>query len=158
MNWVVFFFYFLLTIIFLEAIAIIWLIWLKFKINFLDMVIFFDSSGRWTRKFLKISSEVLHFRGKDYFVTDKSAKLSIFGKKLLLYTENKPQPLILKSNMQEWVSSEAVQGIINNEHLKLITTPKNTARDIMIIIGMVAACVAAVAGIIVALKLFGVIK
>lgn len=107
-----------------------------------------------------------NLRMKDRFVDDKkfyevdadATYRNEFNRVVTTHWYNEPTALKVSKNRSEWINSEGVQRIINNQVIKDIVTPKDEKeRWIVIVLVIVAFVILAVVSMV-ALKIFGVWK
>lgn len=114
-----------------------------------DKVIFIDESNRWelVSKNLSEVDKFDHKKGK-YFLKADAGLLNKKGKKLFLYSLNKPSPMKLKYNDVEWLDAESLMGTINNELVKLMVKPGNQMKDNLLLFGAIGGILAGIASLI----------
>jgi len=123
-----------------------------------DKVLFFDKNMRWRLKTRKTKfSDLYHDGEKTYHIDDKATYLNKKGVSLIIYYENKPQPLQIQANKIEWLDSKSLRSVINNEQVRKIITPKNPVLDQLMVFGMIAAIVGCLGVLLIAGKVFGLI-
>ena len=122
-----------------------------------DMILFIDESNRWSAKYDKLDNTSYNDNEKKYFLKSDCSLLNNKGKKLFIFSKNKPQPMKLKYNSNEWLDSDALMASINNELIKMMVNPKNPVKDMVILLGAVGGMIAGISTVLILLKQFGVI-
>lgn len=131
-----------------------WYNWIK-----KDKIIYFDKNMRWVIKHVKTRGKETIKEGKGtYHLSDKATYLNEKGKSLALFQLNKPQPLQIRPNTIEWLDSDSLTAVINNEQVRKIITPKNPVLDKLLILGSIAGIIAGIAGLLIMAKVYGVIQ
>lgn len=94
---------------------------------------------------------------KGYYVKDETcAFLRKSGKTLYIYSMGNPLPLkTLDHKKAEWLSSDALMPVINNEHIKKVVTTTKDVKDSLLILGAIASVVCVIITGLIASKIFG---
>lgn len=124
-----------------------------------DFIIMLSKVGRWRLiRMMVRSSSIFKLNTGSYTVEEKTAIPDHKGRILLVYSEGKPEPMHLEYSKSEWLTSDALTTTLDNELLKRMVQLPMAAKDILMLIGAIAACLALIASVINLLKTFGVLK
>lgn len=104
------------------------------------------------------NKDEIEFKGHKYPLFKEAAILNDKGRALFLYYENNPQPAILKYKNVEWISNESLMNIINNKIIQKLMQVQEDWKENLALLGNIAGLVAAIASVLTAAKVFGIIK
>ena len=154
----VFTFYFLFIIMTLSMGFSIFLFIHQFLKERKDTVIIIDESNRWfiAKQDLKDKTKFV-YKEKAYFLREDASVLNNKGRALWIFSKNKPSPMKICYNEAKWLSSEALMGAINNELIKMMVQPRNTGKDILLLVGALGGVIAGISSVLILLKQFGVL-
>lgn len=148
-----------LGFIFILLLAIMFFIWLWLKPRFFDRIIFIDKNDRWIEHLTNIQDKnSFNYNDKKYLLTDDVKLLNRSGKALVIYSEGKPTALKLTHNKADWLSSDSIMGILNNELVKQIVKPQDAVKDLIILLGAIGGMIAGLAAVLLLLIQAGVIN
>jgi len=148
-----------LVFMFMLMSVIVYLLWTVIKRMFMDVIIFLDKNSRWRMKWCFLKGQTRYKDGeKTYYLHEKAGLLSSGGKALYIFSENKPEPLMISFNKTSWLDSKSLTGIINNKLVQQIISPQDAFKDMLILIGACGAIVAGLASVIHLLIVTGVIQ
>lgn len=86
-----------------------------------------------------------------------SPKSIIHIPSLYIYSEGKPQPLIIDYNTSKWLSSDSMMSVINNKLIQKLVQPSNKALDSLMLFGALGGILAGISSALILLKTFGVL-
>lgn len=139
--------------------SVVYLGWLFFKEYNFDSVILIDKSNRWNLVKARLSQyDKFTHKKKVYFLVQNIALLNEKGKALYIFSEDKPTPLEIGYNKNQWLSSANLMSIINNEVAKKIVKESNKFSDILTMFGSLGGILVGVSSVLVLLIVTGVIK
>lgn len=139
--------------------AIIYFLYIWWGLRKKDYVILIDKNNRWKLKRIALFDKTdISVSGKTYNLIAECGLLNTKGKVLYIFSENKPSPLKLTYNRQEWLSSETIMNLINNKYIQLLMKATQTGiKDMLLIYGAIGGILAGCSSILILLKTFGVI-
>ena len=150
----------LLTLFFLFLVTCVFLILLIFKLRSkynTDTAIYIDKTNRWLVEEGNFSGkDKLDYKGKAYFLVEGSGLINKRGKALYIFSEGKPQPLKLDYNTSKWLDSKSLMAIINNQLVRQIVQPSDTAKDRFLMLGAIGGIIAGVCSVVVLAKTLGI--
>jgi hypothetical protein len=132
--------------------------WLKVT-RWSDIHVVVKGDNRASVEYTNFRGEMLKDeRNKQVYHTPYEAALNFGkGKQLFIHTWNQPQPLKISANRTTWLNSDTLMSVMNNEIIKFILRIQEKL-EMIAYITMIAACISAAAGIMIALKVFNVFK
>lgn len=150
-------FYFIIILL-IFSMALLFIIAIRYrKISRKDILIFIEEGNRFKIDYEDIKGQNIH-KEKDKTYIIKDPLLNSRGKALQIWTHNKPQPLSITHNKNEWLNADALTAVINNEIIKRLVALSSKMKDIMMMVGAGCSVVAALCSIVVLLIQLGVIK
>lgn len=122
-----------------------------------DLILMIDKNNRFSLipTDLRYRNDIT-IRNCKYFLHPKAGLVSKSGKALYILAENKTAPLQVNYDKAEWIDAKSLMSMINNEVIKLLTKT-TSGLDSFLMLGAIAAMIAAIAGILTALKVLGVL-
>jgi len=126
-----------------------------------DMAVMIDKANRYEiiELPLKLSDKKsFTYSGGTYYFKQDAGILTKLGKVLYIYSVGKPLPMVIKHNSSEWLDSSSMRGIVNNDVVRDLFAPEDKMKDSLLMLGMLSAIGGAVITLIIALKIFGVLK
>ena len=154
-----FFIYFALFI-FVMMICLLLMIFFKFiKLTSTDKLIFIDKANRWNMLHVNLKNlDDYSYKNSMYFLTDKGSMTNKKGKALYVFSEGKPEPMVISYNKNEWVTSESLMAIINNKLIQKLVQTSDSFKDTLLLWGSIGGIMAGIASVLILLKQFGIIK
>jgi hypothetical protein len=110
----------------------------------MDKLIFIDNNKRW----MMVSDKVRHlekyeYDGYMYNLSDKAGNLNRKGKVLYIFSIGNPNPLAtINHKMPEYLDGKTLKNVVSNDLIRQIITPKQSVKDIMIYLGVIASFLA----------------
>ena len=151
-------FYGITAFAFIFMVFSFWTLWLLIKRFFYDAVIFIDKSNRWSIIWDKVRDISTYTHNKmTYFLKEDSSMLNKRGKSLHIFSRGKPNPMVVKYNKAEWITSDSMMAIINNKLIQKLVQPSNAFVDNLILFGSIGGMIAGISCILILLKTFEVI-
>lgn len=154
-EWIVFSFISFLLVCFIAICGLI--LWLLRVLKGTDKVIILDGEKGAILRHTNIKGESWKDGNKLYNADYEACKYLKNGKKLYIWNYNKPQPLMIHANKIDWMNSDTIMSTINNEIIKFILKVQASAEMMMQII-MISSIISAISGIMMFLKIFGILK
>lgn len=153
-----------------------WLVWLSLAVLILfgaaatfltllihkskkdDYILMLDGEKSFRVIRTKIKERMKYEDGAKFYPLLRDAmRVSDKGRKLFIFEANKPNALKIEGNKEKWITAEALKEVINNEIIKLMLKVSDK-KEILILIAMAASCIGAFCSMLVAAKIFGLIK
>ena len=125
---------------------------------FKDIIIFVDKQDRWALKYVNAKGlDEIHHDEATYFVKGAKPPLSSGGKALFIFSEGNPNPKSLAHSEAKDIDGKTIMSIVNNKIMQVLMSLQGGFMS-MQYITVIASCISALASVLVALKMFGVIK
>jgi hypothetical protein len=149
----------LISALLFTAGAIGFFIWSIMRKNNLDYVLIIDKNN-------KFKIHRINLEGKTDVTVDKKTynlhadcgMVNRKGKSLWVFSENKPNPLMIKYDKFQWLSSESIMNLINNKYIQqLMKADGERFKDMLLIYGAIAGLIGGICSVFVALKVYGII-
>lgn len=96
--------------------------------------------------------------GKTYYLKDESILRNKRGRVFAAYSYGKSEPLNITYNSVEWLSSDSIQSILQNEAIQAIVRTNTRGKDVILILGALGGILAGIASIFIILVTTGVIN
>lgn len=124
-----------------------------------DIIIFLDAQNRFSLKYANVgkSEEINHNDGKYITKSVEPVPLNKSGRALFIYSENNPEPMILKHKSAATMDSKTIMSIVNNKLIQMLMSLQSSFMTLQYMI-TICSVISAVAGVFVALKVYGIIK
>jgi len=124
-----------------------------------DIQIFITKENRFEMNFSNLQGKKdFKYENENYFNIVNCSIPNTKGKVLSLHCKGKPQPLTISYNETKWLDNQSINSIMTNEMIPKLLKSKDFLQDLLLILSVVFSFIACAVIIIVALKLFGVIK
>lgn len=147
----------LALIVAMLALSAVWVMkWLNRF--FSDRLLLIDKDGRWKEYFRKFyGNETTRIGRQTYSLTPEAGLLNSWGRSLYIFFENNPTPLKIKGHKADWISSETLTAVMNNDIVRDIVTPKTPMDKLMMILAGIGGTIAGLASLVNLLIAIGVI-
>lgn len=110
-------------------------------------------------QYLNLSKkDSIDYDKQKYVIKKDAISVSKSGKALVIFSVNKPEPLKLEYNSAEWITSENMRNIINNELIKKLMQTSDSIKDMLLLFGSIGGIIAGIASAVMLLKTYGLIK
>jgi hypothetical protein len=132
----------------------------KFYIpNNSDIQIFITKENRFEMNFQNLNgARLFKYNNETYHNIVNCSIPNTRGKVLSIHNKGKPQPLLISYNETKWLDNASLNSIMTNEMIPKLLQPKDLLKEVLLLLSVIFSFVACITVIIVALKLFGVIK
>lgn len=147
--------------LFLYAVLFCFIIYFLFKWirhTYSDIIIFISRDGRFNIKYTKLKdAKKVDYADGEYKLVEDSAILNRKGKSLYVFSVGNPVPLLLRYKKAEWLSSESIKAMLNNELIQKIVNPVNSTEKVLLLIGALGGIIAGLASLIILAMELGII-
>jgi hypothetical protein len=124
-----------------------------------DIQVFLTKENRFELNFQDTKNlPKIKYDGDSYNIIEHASLLNKKGKSLGIWSKGKPLQLDLKYDESKWLDNKSLSNIINNELIEKVLRPKDLLGEILLILCTITSVISCIVIIIVALKIFGVIK
>lgn len=140
------------------GIALIVYIWTEKRYQRRDFAVMCDGNNGFTIIRDKLpKDEKWEIDDKVYDIKPECVKRDNTGRRLIIFTSDKPAPLKIEADKAQWMDARTLKQLITNEILKFIFKVTDQPNQMIMVI-MIVTCVTAFIALLIALRVFGVIK
>ncbi len=151
-------FYLFVFTSFLLLVGCVVLAWLYFSKWFKDVAIFTDAQNRWSLKYIDATGvDEIEYDGGTYITKGVTPPLNKGGKALFKFSVGNPKPESLTFRKSEEIDSKTISSVINNKLVQVLMSLQSSFMSLQYIM-LICTIISAVASVLVALKMFGIIK
>lgn len=123
-----------------------------------DKIIFIDKNNRWSDYSVNLKGmKEIKVGTKSYILSDNASLPNVKGKILYIFSENNPMPLKIEHKKAEWLDSDTLMSVINNEIVQDLVKPTNPVKDMIFLLGGIGGIIAGLSCVILLLIETGVI-
>lgn len=152
----------LIVMAWLLGAAILWMVWeiIKFLFKPLVIIVTRDNGLRLVRKSSKDGmfdiGDGVYPEDADAVIPDKG---KLFWRRIFVFDEGSAKPRIIQHRKDVWLSNKAIKKVINDEHIKAMSSKILEDKDkAMIYLAAICSVVNLCLAIFIALKTLGFIK
>jgi hypothetical protein len=151
-------FYLFIFTAFLLLVGCVVLAWLYFSKWFKDVAIFTDAQGRWDLKYIDATGvDEIEYNDGTYITKGATPPLNKSGKALFKFSVGNPKPESLTFQKSGEIDSKTISSVINNKLVQILMSLQSSFVTLQYIM-LVCTVVSAIASVLTALKMFGIIK